>query len=47
MKKTIVYLLFLLFVTSLGMFVVSNTNAQISNIKVLDNYSYYFDSVGF
>ncbi|MDR0493350.1 MAG: FxLYD domain-containing protein [Nitrososphaerota archaeon] len=47
MKKITVYLLFLLFVLFIGLFAVSSTNAQISNIKVLDNYSCYSDSVGF
>ena len=46
MKKATICLLFLIFVITLSPFTLSNTNAQPSSIKVLDNYNWYYDQVG-
>jgi uncharacterized protein YxeA len=46
MKKATICLLFLIFIITLSPFTLSNTNAQPSSIKVLDNYNWYFDQVG-
>jgi len=47
MKKTSVYLVLLISLLMISTLTLSNTNAQTSNIKVLDNYNWYYDSVGF
>jgi hypothetical protein len=46
MKKTLTCLLILLVASSLTLTMAPNASAQTSNVRILDNYSFYEDSLG-
>lgn len=46
MKKTLTCLLIILVASSLTFTLTPNTSAQTSNVRILDNYSFYEDSIG-
>jgi hypothetical protein len=47
MKKTLTCLLVLLVASSLTLIVVPNASSQTSNVQILDNYTFYTDSLGY